>query len=136
MKPAEAVRAEFAAVPAMRHFAMELVSWEDGAATLTLPVSAEYHQLGGVVHGGIITTLADTAAVYAIWPGLDDDRMMTSIEFKLNFLRPVSGDAGPLRARATAVTRGRRVAVSDVEVSQADRPVARGLFTYLLFDRD
>jgi uncharacterized protein (TIGR00369 family) len=70
--------------------------------------------------------------VYALIPGLDTDQTMTSIELKLNFLRPVLAERGVVTARATKVQLGRTVGVSDVEVSQSGKPVARGLFTYLV----
>lgn len=60
---------------------------------------------------------------------------MTGVELKMNFLRPALADRGELRARSRVVQRGRRIGVCQVEVSQADRPVALGTFTYLFFER-
>ena len=44
---------------------------------------------GGVVHGGIISTLADSAAVYTLHPYLTEKQSMASIQVKMNFLSPV-----------------------------------------------
>ncbi len=72
--------------------------------------------------------------MYAVHPYLPDGLTMTSIEFKLNFLRPATVGGGPLVATARVVRRGRRVAVCDVDVWQDGEAVATGLFTYLLFE--
>lgn len=93
-----------------------------------------YLQEGGVVHGGILTTLADTAAVYVLLPDLPQGKRMTSIEFKMNFFRPALGEAGALRATASAVKRGRSVNVCEAEVFQAGKLLAKGTFTYLFFE--
>ena len=75
-----------------------------------------------------------TAAVYALRPGLPSGHIMTSIEFKLNFLSPARADKGTLVARARVVRQGRRVGVCDVDVEQAGVVVAKGLFTYLFLE--
>jgi len=100
-----------------------------------MPMKAAYVQEEGIVHGGIISTLADTAAVYAILPALPESKGMTSIEFKVNFLRPVRVDTGDLLARANLVKRGRTIALVEVDVLQQEQLVAKGLFTYLMFDK-
>jgi uncharacterized protein (TIGR00369 family) len=61
---------------------------------------------------------------------------MTSIEFKLNFLRPAVAGAGDLHARARIVKQGRQVILCDIEVAQGGELVAKGLFTYLLLPPD
>ena len=122
-------------VPVARFLGYRLVSRTDSEAVLAAPVRPELLQVDGCVHGGMIATLADTAAVWLLYPDIPEDRTLTSIEFKLNFTRPARLEAGDLLARARLVKRGRTVALSDVEVSQSDQLVAKGLFTYLLFNR-
>jgi uncharacterized protein (TIGR00369 family) len=103
------------------------------ATEVTMPVEEWFMQENGVVHGGMIASLADTAAVYALVETLKDSEQMTSIEFKINFLRPARMDGGPLAARATVVKRGQTIALCDVDVRQSGELVAKGLFTYILF---
>ncbi len=79
-----------------------------------MPLDKTYLQEGGVVHGGIISTLADTAAVYTLHPYLTENQSMISIEFKMNFLSPVLIENGDLLAQANLVKRGRKVALCDV----------------------
>ena len=83
-----------------------------------MPLDKTYLQEGGVVHGGIISTLADTAAVYTVHPYLNENQSMTSIEFKINFLSPALFENGDLLAKANLVKRGRKVALCDVRSSR------------------
>ncbi len=80
----------------------------------------------------MLATLADTAGAYLLYRGLPPGRRMTSIEFKLNFVRPAVADAEDLHARARIVKSGRQVTLCDIEVAQGAELVAKGLFTYLL----
>ena len=124
---------DFGRVPVNRHFGFSLLSLQRGKAEVVMPLKRQFRQEAGVVHGGVLTTLADTAAVYSVFPYLEDGRTMTSIEFKVNFLRPVLVGDGSVTARANLVRQGHRIALCEVEVFQSRRLVAKGLFTYLIF---
>ena len=103
------------------------------ATEVTMPVEEWFMQENGIVHGGMIASLADTAAVYALVAKLKESEQITSIEFKINFLRPARMNGGPLAPRATIVKRGQTIGLCDVDVSQGGELVAKGLFTYILF---
>jgi len=126
---------DFSAVPVNRFFRYELVSRSDREATVRMQPREEFLQEEGRVQGGILSALADTAAVYVFFPDLPEEKRMTSVEFKVNFLGAALPGNGPLVARATVVRRGRRIGVCDVEVSQGRRVILKGLFTYLFYDR-
>jgi uncharacterized protein (TIGR00369 family) len=126
------LQAAFSDVPCNRFFDFKLLSRSDVQAEISMPVKDAYLQEKGVIHGGIITTLADTTAVYAINPDLPPDKTMTSIELKVNFLRPATADGSALLARAEVIQRGQKVAVCQVDVFQHDKAVATGIFTYLI----
>ena len=123
-------------IPANRLFGWTLGARSSDGAEMILPLRPEFVQREGIVHGGVVTALADTAAVYALVADLPDHQALTSVELKLNFLRPVRPGAGHMVARSTIVKRGHRVAVCRVDVLQADRLVATGLFTYLIYERE
>jgi uncharacterized protein (TIGR00369 family) len=89
----------------------------------------------GVVHGGIISALADTAAVYTIHPFLGPNDRMTSVEFKVNFLAGATPGRGEIVAQARLIRKGKTVAVVQVDVHQAEVHVATGLFTYIVLRR-
>ena len=121
--------------PIIRLFGYEPGALCEDHAEFSLSLREEFLQVEGIVHGGVLATLADTTAVYLLYPKIPDGWSMTSVEFKLNFLRPAVLDAGALLSRASLVKIGRTVALCDVEVFQADSMIAKGLFTYLLLDR-
>ena len=92
----------FSKVPANRLFKFSLIASSDKQAEISMPLDKTYLQEGGVVHGGIISTLADTAAVYTLHPYLTENQSMASIEFKMNFLSPVLIENGALLARGSS----------------------------------
>lgn len=109
---------------------------ESGATGLAMEPREDLLQSESVIHGGILSTLADTAAAWAVLRDQPRGETLTSVEFKLNFLRPARLDGGELLARGRVVRRGSRIAVIDGEVVQGGEAVARGLFTYLVLDAD
>ena len=128
-------RRTFSEVPANQHLGFQLVSQSDEEAVVTFEAAPHHGQETGVVHGGFLSAVADTAAVYVLHPYLRPNQNMASIEFKVNFLRPATVDGGAVVARAQLLHRGRRVGVCEVEVSQAETIVAKGTFTYLFFEK-
>ena len=124
-----------ARVPVNRFLGTTLVARGDGRAEVALPLRPEFVQEEGVVHGGIVTALADTAAVYVLWPDLQPARGMAGVELKMNFLAAAVPERGPLRAVGSLLRAGRTIAVCESEVFQAGVLVAKGTFTFLLRDR-
>ena len=135
MTVSDDVTARFVSIPANRHFGFKLVSHSADEAVVSMEVAREYEQESGVVHGGLVSAVADTAAVYVFYPYLPSDQTMAAIEFKINFVRPANVDQDHLIARARVLHRGRKIGVCEVEVVQADVMVAKGLFTYLFVKR-
>lgn len=125
----------FDEVPANRHFGFRLLERSAQGATIAMEPRADLMQEEGVVHGGALSALADSAAVHAFYEDLPPDRSMTSIEFKVSFLSSARDGDGTLLARSRVVRRGARVGVCEVEVTQRERLVAKGLFTYLFLER-
>jgi uncharacterized protein (TIGR00369 family) len=79
------------------------------------PDESVYNPIG-VVHGGLVCTLADTAAACAVHSTLDTGVAYTSIDLNVSYTRPVTRDSGTLRAIGTVVKPGRRVAFSSAEI--------------------
>jgi uncharacterized protein (TIGR00369 family) len=79
------------------------------------PDESVYNPIG-VVHGGLVCTLADTVAACAVHSTLDAGVAYTSIDLNVSYTRPVTRDSGTLRAIGTVVKPGRRVAFSSAEI--------------------
>ncbi len=126
---------EFNKVPVHRFLGLRMTSGSPEEVIVEMDVSSEQTQETGVVHGGLLSSLADASAANLFQPYVPDHLITTSIEFKMNFIRPVLADLGTLIARATVLRRGRKVAIAEVEISQTEKMVAKGLFTFLFVDK-
>ncbi|MBL7627914.1 PaaI family thioesterase [Frankia sp. CN6] len=86
-----------------------------------------------IVHGGVIATLMDTAMGSAVFTTLPGDTFYTTLELKVNFVRPVGLTADRLTCEARTVHVGRRTATAESTVTSADgKLVAHGTCTCLL----
>ncbi|MBU1670938.1 MAG: PaaI family thioesterase [Actinobacteria bacterium] len=117
--------------PFYQHMGLRVTGLGPGRATFEMPAGRHLWNVGGIVHGGAITSIADAAAGVALATVLDarTERPVT-IELKLNFCAPVR--EGTLEARGRVVQKGKRIAVSDVEVTEGERLIAKGLATYMI----
>jgi uncharacterized protein (TIGR00369 family) len=108
------IREAFRGVPFARFLGIELGEMKRGAATLHLEIRDELRRNNGFTHGGVVASLADTAAAFAILTLLEPSETTTTIDLTIHYLRPL------VRGRATAEARivraGRRVLVISVDV--------------------
>lgn len=110
---------------------IRLVKLEPGYSLLELPVRKELTHNGGIVQGGIITTLADSAIAFAVRSGLPDDTGQTSIDLKMNFIRPVS--SGIVTCEGWLVHLGSRTAVGEsIVLDEQGKTVAKCLSSVLI----
>jgi len=86
--------------PFERSLGMKIEFSVDGKATLTMPFTVKLAQGKGLLHGGAITALADTAAAMAIKTLLPEGTHFATVQMTTRFLAPVRG--GTVTARATA----------------------------------
>lgn len=85
----------------------------------------------GTVHGGILCDIADAAMGLAFASTLDEDQSFTTLELKINFLRPVWG--ARLLAQARVVSRGKTAGLVECNVTDAGgRLIARASSTCLV----
>src|SRR5215472_134351 len=82
------------------------------------PDESVYNPIG-MVHGGLVCTLADTVAACAVHSTLPAGVAYTSIDLNVSYTRPVTKDSGSLRAIGTVVKPGRRVAFASAEILDA-----------------
>lgn len=108
---------------------MEVVTMKKGESTLRMPFKRELTHPYGMIHGGAIASLADSAVAMALVTVVDPNDRITTIEFKVNFLAPVS--EGKLTAQAKILHKGGKTAVGDVEVlNEKGDLVAKVIATY------
>jgi len=83
-----------------------------------LPQERHYNPIG-VVHGGLAMTLLDSALGCAVHSMLDRGETYTTLEIKVNLVRPITRDTGPIRAEGRIVYRGRTVGTSEGDLKDA-----------------
>ena len=108
-------REAFASVPYAKLIGLELGEVSRGQATIQLTVREDLKQYQGVVHGGAVASLIDTAAAFAVVTELEAGERVTTTDLTVHYLRPVS--SGRLSATARLVRGGRRLFVLSVEVT-------------------
>ena len=110
----ERTLAAFEDQPFARWLGMEAAEAGEGWFQVRLILRPEHAQHDGVVHGGVIATLADTCAAMAAHTLAASHEQVLTVEFKINFLRAAQG--GALRCRGTVLRQGRTLTVSEAEV--------------------
>ncbi len=114
-----------------KHFGFALISAERGKVVLRMRVAKKHLQVHGVVHGGVLAALADTAGGLATYMTVPRGTRVATIEMKINYLEAVEG--GSVTAEATVVRIGRHVAVVDCNVTDdARRLVGKALMTFFV----
>ena len=114
-----------------KFFGFELEAAEEGRAVLRMRVRSAHKQVHGVVHGGIVAALADTAGGLATYMVVPRGTRIATVEMKINFLEPV--DRGTLVAEARVLRRGKHFAVVDGDVRDSrGRLVAKALMTFAI----
>jgi len=110
------------------------VNIEHGRAVLEgMPQFKHYNPIG-TVHGGFAASVLDTALGAAIFSTLEKGESWTTLELKLNFVRPLTKDTGPVRAEGRVLHRGRTVATSEGDLKDADgRLYAHATTTCMIF---
>ncbi|MFL6088869.1 MAG: PaaI family thioesterase [Aeromicrobium sp.] len=105
----------------------------DGWARFELePQERQYNPLG-TVHGGILSTLADTALGIAVSTQLPRGSGFTSLDLIMKFTRSATVDRGLLTCEARVVTSGRRVATAEATIADASgRLIAHAVSTCLI----
>jgi uncharacterized protein (TIGR00369 family) len=116
--------------PVAQLVGMKLVEVEPGRAVFVLDTDERHHNPMGTVHGGILCDVADGALGCAWASMLEDDESFTTLELKINFLRPLW--SGRLTATATVTKHGRHTGMAECEiVDEAGRLIAKASSTLM-----
>ncbi len=111
-----------------------LIEAEPGRAVFgAVPEFRHYNPIG-TVHAGLAATLLDSALGCAIFSTLTKGEGWTTLELKLNLVRPLTKDTGPVRAEGRVLHRGRTVATSEGDLKDsAGKLYAHATTTCMIF---
>jgi 1,4-dihydroxy-2-naphthoyl-CoA hydrolase len=114
-----------------RQMGFTLAQASRGRVRLQMKVDARHLQVHGVVHGGVLAALADTAGGLASYMSCPLGTRVATVEMKINYLEGV--ERGTVTADAEVVRIGRHLAVVDCDVTDdAKRLVAKALMTFFV----
>lgn len=126
----ERARKAFSSVAYAKLLGLELGEIGNGTASIQLAVRDELLQNQGVVHGGAVASLIDTASAFAVLTQIELDERVTTTDLTIHYLRPIS--SGRMTATARIVRGGRRLFVLSVDVTNdSDVLVATAVTTYI-----
>jgi uncharacterized protein (TIGR00369 family) len=118
-------------MPFNRHLGIRVARVHRDGITIECPIRPEMMNGAGVLHGGVTATMADVAVGLALSRHFGHPRRITTVELKVNFLRPVA--SGKIAARSRLLRVGSRVSVGRVDLyDSSNRLAAAALVTYIV----
>lgn len=116
------LREIFEGVHYARFLGMRLVEAERGAASVALELREELTRHEGLMHGGALASLMDTASAFAVLSTLAEGERTVTVDLTVHYLRPVL--AGEVTARARVLSKGRRIATLTIEATDSEGALA------------
>jgi len=128
------IAGDLPAPPIGRSLGFLLSEANSGHAIFRGTPSADFLNPLGTVHGGWAATLLDSALGCAVHSTLKAGEAYTTVEFKVNLVRPIMPDTGEVVCEGRVVHRGGRVATSDATLkTSAGKLLAHGTETCIIF---
>jgi uncharacterized protein (TIGR00369 family) len=122
------VNGDIPPAPISRLIGFKVTSVKPGEAVVELQTSEKHFNPMGTVHGGVLCDIADAAMGIAYAANLDEGESFTTLELKINYLKPVWNSL--LRATARVVKQGRTVGLVECDViDEKDKLVAHATST-------
>src|ERR1700738_3163931 len=111
-------------------FDINIEAAEPGLVVLTAIPTAEHYNPLGFVHGGYAAVLLDTCMAAAIVTSLEPALSPVTLEYKINFVRPMSSDTGVVRGEGKTLHVGRQMAIGEGQlIAEQGRLLAHGTTT-------
>jgi uncharacterized protein (TIGR00369 family) len=130
-KYVEAVAAIVNRSPYFSLLCMEIKDLQWGTALLEVQLEEKHLQPFGFVHGGVMASVVDAAAFWAVFPQVENGMGLTTVEIKVNFLAPVQ--KGKLVAKGRCIRLGKTLALGETEIRNTEGGlVAHGTATMMI----
>jgi len=129
----KALRKAVEAAPYYQLLKISLEEIDFGFARFRMPFRKELSQAYGMVHGGAIASLADTAVAFALMTLIHPGQKVLTVEMKINFLGSENG--GEMLGEARIQHQGKSLAVADMDVKdESGKWIAKGMATYRILN--
>lgn len=121
--------------PVAELIGIDLVEAGGGECTMRLEAGEQHANPMGTIHGGILCDLADAAMGMAFFSTLEDGDTFTTLELKMNYLRPFW--TGTLLAHGKVISRGKSVGLTECRVvDDRERLIAHATSTCMALRGD
>ena len=127
---------EIAGVPIGDTLGFRLAQAENGRVVLVGTPDARSYNLIGSVHGGWAAAILDTALALSVLSTLDETQGFTTVDIRINYLRPLTTETGEVRAEGRVLQGGGRLASGDARLVDASgRLLCHGTGSCLIVPR-
>lgn len=117
-----------------RTLGYDVIEATNGRVVVAIEPSDAHLNPAGTVHGGLAATLLDSCMGLAVQSTLEKGIGQTTLEFKISLTRPITPQAGAIRAEGVVLSRGRRVGTAEGRLTDVQgRLLAHGTTTCLIF---
>ena len=118
-------------MPFNRHLGIEVTKLHRDGITISLNLRDEFRNIAKVLHGGVTATLADAAVGMALVHHFAGTMMMSTVELKVNYFRPIWGKHVTARAKLLRV--GKQICVGSVDINDDEgKHAGVALVTYIM----
>jgi uncharacterized protein (TIGR00369 family) len=125
---------DVAGAPMVRLLGMRMTEVDEGRVVITAELRPEHENGLGIAHGGFAATLLDSALSCAVNTVAPAGKIFTTLEMKINFVRAVHRNVGPLTCIGTVVHAGQQTATAEGRIVDANGKLdAHGTVTCILF---
>lgn len=110
---------------------MELISLDRRGSVIQMKTSKRFKNSWGVIHGGIVASIADSACGISVWPHLEKGEFVATVSLHIDYISPAdSGDI--LIAKGKLLQQSKRIARAEAVIrNQKKKLIARSYGTYM-----
>lgn len=131
------ISGEIPGVPIGRVLGFRVVEAEPGRAVVIGTPNIEAYNVLGSMHGGWAASIVDTAMALATLSTLDEKQAYTTLDIRVNYLRPITLDTGEVKATGTVLQSGRRLAYCEARLEDArGKLLVHGTGSCLIFPKE
>jgi len=130
------ISGEYAQLPIGLHLGFRITSAEPGKVTLRGQADKRSYNLLNSVHGGWTAAILDTAMALSNLSTLSAEQSFTTLDIRINYLRPITAETGEVFAVGNVIQAGRRVAYCEAKLTDAGgKLLAHGTGSCLILPR-
>jgi uncharacterized protein (TIGR00369 family) len=130
------VSGELPGVPIGETLGFRAVEVEYGRIVLVGKPDERSYNLIGTVHGGWAASILDSAMALSTLSSLDDKTAFTTLDIRINYLRPITVELGEVRAEGRVIQGGRKMTYCEAKLTDsAGKLLAHGTGSCLVFPR-